>query len=148
MKPYPHHYRVGASAAPEGLVILASEGLEALDTAPPLEFDGPGDCWSPETLLIGAVADCFALTFRAIAKASSFPWKGLQVLASGTLERVDGGPRFSAVQVEATLLVSPDVEPERARRLLEKAERGCLITRSLVCDSTLVSRVEVSGTET
>jgi len=57
MHPYPHLYTVQASASPEGDVPLACAGLPTLTTAPPAEFDGPGDRWSPETLLVGAVAD-------------------------------------------------------------------------------------------
>ena len=72
MERLPHLYRVEASARPEGPVALDSSGLETLSTAPPVQYDGPGDRWSPETLFIGAVVDCFALTFRAVAGASSF----------------------------------------------------------------------------
>ena len=52
MHPYPHHYVVTASAAPEGDVPVSCAGLPGLVTAPPAEFDGPGDRWSPETLLV------------------------------------------------------------------------------------------------
>ena len=51
MHPYPHLYTVQALAARDGDVTLNSTGLPALATAPPAEFDGPGDRWSPETLL-------------------------------------------------------------------------------------------------
>jgi hypothetical protein len=37
--------------------------------AAPAEFGGPGDQWSPESLLAGAIASCFALTFRFVARA-------------------------------------------------------------------------------
>ena len=73
MKPYPHHYQVAASAGVEGEVLLASAGLEPINTAPPVEFDGPGNRWSPETLLVGAIADCFILTFRAVARGCAHP---------------------------------------------------------------------------
>jgi len=145
MKPYPHHYQVEASTDAEGPVALVSGALPVIETAPPEDFDGPGDRWSPETLLVGAVADCFVLTFRAIALASGLAWTHLRATASGTLERVEGGPRFTSIQVEASLVVPMGVEAGRARRLLEKAERGCLITRSLSCPSTLHALVENNG---
>jgi organic hydroperoxide reductase OsmC/OhrA len=142
MKPYPHHYQVEASSDAEGPVALVSGALPRLETAPPEEFGGPGDHWSPETLLVGAVADCFVLTFRAIASASGLAWTRLRATASGTLERVEGGPRFTAIQVDATLAVPEGVDGQRALRLLEKAERSCLVTRSLSCPSTLHAQVE------
>lgn len=144
MKPYPHHYRVEASADAETPVALTSDTLPVLETAPPEEFDGPGGRWSPETLLVGAVADCFVLTFRAIARASGLAWTRLSATASGTLDRVEGGARFTAVHVDASLTVPVGVDQERARRLLEKAERGCLISRSLNCPTTLGARVATS----
>lgn len=143
MKPYPHRYRIEATAAAEGDVALAAPGLPTLETAPPEEFGGPGDRWSPETLLVAAVADCFALTFRAIAKASGLAWRRLSVSSSGTLDRADGAPRFTGLELDALLVVPMGTNDERALRLLEKAEQGCLITRSLVCPSTLRARVEV-----
>jgi organic hydroperoxide reductase OsmC/OhrA len=145
MKPYPHQYCVEVSAAAEGAVALSSGALPTLETAPPEQFDGPGDRWSPETLLVGAVADCFVLTFRAIARASGLTWTRLTATASGTLDRVEGGARFTAVHVDASLTVPAGVDEGRARRLLEKAERGCLITRSLNCASTLEARIAANG---
>lgn len=145
MKPYPHRYVVEADAAPEGSVTLAAAGLTALRSAPPAEFDGPGDQWSPESLLIGAVADCFALTFRGIARASKLAWERLACRAEGTLDRADHVTRFVAVRIEANLTLPAGGNAELGRRLLEKAEKTCLITNSLRCEVTLEPRVSESG---
>jgi organic hydroperoxide reductase OsmC/OhrA len=116
----------------DGDVALGSTGLPALATAPPAEFDGPGDRWSPETLLVGAVADCFVLSFRAVARASKFEWTGLDVNVEGKLDRVEGKTRFTEFHVHATLNVPAGTDPARATTLLEKAEQVCLISNSLV----------------
>jgi peroxiredoxin-like protein len=147
MKPYPHYYEVEARAQSEGSVALVSESLPPLDTAPPEQFGGPGGCWSPETLFVGAVADCFVLTFRAIAGASGLPWTHLRASASGTLDRAEGGLRFTAIEINAALAVPAGVDQARARRLLEKAERGCLITRSLAAPVALAARVDSDGSD-
>src|SRR3954452_11959435 len=78
MQPLPHYYQVRATAEIDGPVVLDSRGLLDLTSAPPSDFDGPGDLWSPETLLVGAVCDCFVLTFRAIAKAAKLAWTRLE----------------------------------------------------------------------
>ena len=145
MKAYPHHYRVEAATDSEGPVWLTAAGLPALESAPPEEFDGPGDRWSPETLLVGAVADCFVLTFRAVAKAAGLSWTRLRVGAAGTLGRADGGARFTAIELDAALEIPAGGSEERALRVLQKAERGCLVTRSLVCPSSLRAWVEIGG---
>src|SRR6185436_13165437 len=59
MRPSPHHYSVTSQAAPNLHVRLNSVGLSELSSEPPAEFGGPGNLWSPETLLLAAVADCF-----------------------------------------------------------------------------------------
>lgn len=142
MKPFPHHYTVSASAEPEGDVAVASAGLEPMHTAPPVEFDGPGDRWSPETLLCGALADCFVLTFRAIARASKLPWLSLEVEVLGTLEREGGNSRFTRFDVEARLRIPVEGDPEAAERALHKAEAGCLISNSLTGARHLVVAIE------
>ncbi|MDH4106125.1 MAG: OsmC family protein [Gammaproteobacteria bacterium] len=131
MHPYPHLYSVQAQAEAAGDVGLNATGLPALATAPPAEFDGPGDRWSPETLLVGAVADCFVLSFRAIARASKLEWTGLDVNVEGKLDRVEGKSRFTEYQVHATLRVPAGTDVARATTLLEKAEHVCLISNSL-----------------
>ena len=120
------------TAAPDGEIALESGGLPALPTHTPPEFDGPGGRWSPETLLAGAVADCFVLTFRAIAKASKLPWVSVDVACTGTLERIERVTRFTRFDLHATLVLPDGAgDADQARRLLARAEETCLITRSL-----------------
>lgn len=143
MQALPHHYPVTATAQSESIVTLEAEGLPALASAPPAQFGGPGDQWSPEDLLVASVADCFILTFRAIAKASKLDWIDLSCKAEGTLDRVERVTRFTAFKVTATLTVPAGTDTGRAGKLLEKAESACLITRSLEADTHLESEVIV-----
>lgn len=147
MQPFPHHYFATATAAPDGDVRLDSEGLPTLATAAPEAFGGPGDRWSPETLLVGAIADCFILTFRAVAQATSLPWTGLSCEAEGTLDRVERVNLFTEIRVRATLQVPPGTDEAQALSTLERAERLCLITNSLSASTHLDARVEVAEAE-
>lgn len=141
MEPLPHRYDVRARAETAGLVTLESAGLAPLSTAAPPDFDGPGDVWSPETLLIGAVADCFILTFRAVARASALQWRHLQCDAEGVLAREEGQLRFTEITLRVRLEVSAETDSGRAERLLDKAERSCLVTASLKTKVRLESQV-------
>jgi organic hydroperoxide reductase OsmC/OhrA len=141
MHPFPHTYAVDASASATGNVTLSADRVVAITSAPPLEFDGPGDQWSPEGLLCAAVADCFILTFRAIARASKYEWKSLQCHVEGVLERADGVTKFTRFRTRATLTVAAGSDMERARMLLDKAEHGCLITNSLTATRELQAEV-------
>jgi len=143
MQEYPHHYAVAASSAADSNVALESPGLESLESAGPAEFGGPGDRWSPETLLVAAVADCFILSFKAIARASRMDWVSLRCDAVGNLEKVDKVTQFTGFRIRATLEVPEGTREDKAQRLLEKAEKSCLVTNSLKADSHLEAEVRV-----
>jgi organic hydroperoxide reductase OsmC/OhrA len=145
MDPFPHRYRVAADMrSSSATVALTSAGLSALDTAAPREFGGGGEHWSPETLLVGAVADCFALSFNAVAAASKFDWHRLTVEVDGTLDRVDRRMLFTAIEIHARLEV-PAASERTAMRILEKSEEACLITNSLSVDVRFDADVVVEG---
>jgi organic hydroperoxide reductase OsmC/OhrA len=139
--PYPHLYAVGAAGQPTGPVSVTAPRLPAIATAPPAEFDGPGDVWSPETLLCASIADCFTLTFRAIARASKFEWTDLTCRVEGVLEKADGVTQFTRFTTYATLEIPRSADATKARTLLEKAEHGCLVTASLRGTRALVAEV-------
>jgi organic hydroperoxide reductase OsmC/OhrA len=126
---------------PEGDVPVSSAGLPVLATAPPAEFDGPGDRWSPETLLCAAVADCFLLSFRGVARAQKMPWTSLQCEVQGTLDRVDGKSRFTHMVVKAALVVPQGTEQDKALKAMERAEHVCLISNSLVAERRVEATV-------
>ena len=141
MHPYPHRYTVQARAEATGDVDLDAERLPTLKTAPPVEFDGPGDRWSPETLLCAAVADCFVLSFRAVARASKLDWQALEASVEGKLDRIEGKSRFTEIVVRATLRVPAGTDHQRAEKLMEKAEQVCLISNSLLAERRLEATV-------
>ncbi|HWO13445.1 MAG TPA: OsmC family protein [Polyangiaceae bacterium] len=145
MQQLPHHYRVSASAPADGDVVLESPRLPTLLSAPPAEFGGPGDHWSPETLLLAALADCFILTFRSVARAAKLPWLSLRCDVEGTLERVERATRFTRFVLSASLDVPEGTSPNDAQRALERAKGACLISSSLVGTTHLDAVVTVAG---
>src|ERR1039457_3253824 len=141
MKPYPHTYSVGARGSTTGIVVVASAGVPILETAPPLEFEGPRDAWSPESLLVAAVANCFILTFRGIARAAKFPWVQLECQVDGVLDRVSGVSQFSKFSTLATLKVKAGTDRTKAQELMERAEKLCLVANSLRAERFLETQV-------
>ncbi|MCK7596681.1 OsmC family protein [Microbulbifer sp. CAU 1566] len=141
MQALPHHYHVTARATADGNVNLTAEGVAPLLSAPPVQFGGPGDQWSPEDLLTAAVADCFILTFRAIAKFNQLEWTSLECSATGTLDKDGRKTCFTAFEVNAKLEVPAGSDKEKAHQLLEKSEESCLVTNSLSAAVTLNAEV-------
>jgi organic hydroperoxide reductase OsmC/OhrA len=144
MEAFPHQYRVSGSGRVAGDVELKAERLPLLRSASPAQFDGPGDRWSPETLLVGAVADCFILTFRAVARASKLSWTSLDCEVTGTLDRVNRVPQFTHFDLRAHLIIPHREDADSAQHALEKAERTCLISSSLKGSVRLQGSVEAT----
>lgn len=141
MHAFPHHYQVSAYASAEGDVSLKADKLADIPSQAPAEFGGPGDRWSPETLLTAAVADCFALGFRAIAAASKVAFTELNVDVEGVLDREGRAMKFTEMHISAELVVPEGVDADKAERLLHKAEESCLITNSLNLECQLKTSV-------
>ncbi len=131
MHPYPHSYRAAAAGAPAGTVRCTSAGLPDLETSAPPEFDGPEGYWSPETLLVASIADCYVLSFRAVARASRLEWERLEVQVDATLDKVADVTRFTGYVIRPRLTLADPAREGLARTVLEKSKRVCLVTNSL-----------------
>ena len=143
MQGFPHHYLATASGGNEGSVVVSGEGLPELDTQAPPQFGGPEGVWSPETMLSAAVANCFILSFRAIARASKFEWNSLECSVEGVLDRPERVTFFTAFNIHVVLHLPNDTKMEMAQRLLEKAEEICLVTASLKSETSLTTDIQV-----
>lgn len=131
MKPLPHVYEVDLAGGADGYAKVLAEGMPELQTAPPLDFDGPGDAWSPEHLLLAAVETCFLFTLRSIARASKLEFLSLELSGQGKVDRKDGATRFVEIVLRPRLRLSPGADKDRALRILEKSEKACLVSASL-----------------
>jgi organic hydroperoxide reductase OsmC/OhrA len=60
---------------------------------------------------------------------------------AGPVDRVDGVVRFTHLHLQARLALPAGGDVERAKRLLEKAEKACLVTNSLALEPTLTMEV-------
>tara|TARA_B110000503_G_scaffold116944_1_gene176464 strand:+ start:1866 stop:2303 length:438 start_codon:yes stop_codon:yes gene_type:complete len=143
MQELPHHYIVSARGSiSTSHIVVSSVGTCDITTDTPAEFGGPGDQWSPEALLMAAVADCFVLTFRAIAHASKCEWHDIHCVATGTLDREDRVTRFTDVALTVKLTLPSGGDHRKVDRLLHKAEEHCLITNSMSSTITLSTHIQ------
>ena len=111
---------------------LESPGLASLEVASPPEFHGHEGVWTPEHYFVAAVNSCFMTTFLAIAEMSKLEFVSFDCKAVGKLEKVEGiGLQMTEVIVRPKLLIRHGKDLERAQRILEKAEKNCLISNSI-----------------
>jgi len=146
-----HTYRTSARWTGRRSGQVEAEGVaEPLRFSAPPEFQGEAGQWSPETLLLAAANTCFLTTFVAIAEFSKLELAGVEMSAEAHLERVPGqGYRFTEMVLRPVIVLAHDTDREKAARLLEKAEKSCIVARSLETplrvEATLRTEAPVHG---
>ena len=138
---YTYHARAQWHQLDRGFVELEHGAPRLINFSAPPEFGGEPGFWTPEHFLLAAVTSCFVATFRAVATASRLDFQGIEVAADGLLEKESGGFRFTKISLKPTVIIFAEPERERAQRLLEKAEKLCLVTRSLSCTVELEPKI-------
>jgi peroxiredoxin-like protein len=131
MHELPHHYSVTVSGHPQGSLNVFADHLPALAVNAPSQFDGPGDKWSPEELLMAAAANCFVLSFRTVAKLAKLDWLSIECHCKGELDKVERSMLFTKITISVTLLVADAASRSKAETLLRKAEKICIVSNSL-----------------
>jgi peroxiredoxin-like protein len=141
-----HSYRVVAwwSSGKTGLAKTDSAPNAIHFTAPP-EFGGLEGRWTPESLLLCAVAGCFTTTFRAIAEYSKFEYSDLEVQVEGAIQKVESGYAFTQIILRPNLSITSDAEQARALRLLHKTSNLCLVSRAISVPQVFEPHVQVNA---
>jgi peroxiredoxin-like protein len=128
-----------------GIVEAGQSIPRTINFAAPPEFGGEPGLWTPEHLLLSSVSTCFVATFRAVAEASKLEIHGLEVAAEGLVEKQEGGFRFTRITLRPLLTIVHEADRERAGRLLEKAERICLVARSILATMVVEAKILVEA---
>ena len=137
-----YSYKVSAHWTMHKRGIVEAESIpRTINFAAPPEFGGEPGLWTPEHFLLAAVSTCFTATFRAIAEFSKLEFGGLELNAEGEVAKQEGGLRFTRILLKPVLTIHDEKDRERAGRLLEKAERVCLVSRSLACTIVLEPKI-------
>jgi peroxiredoxin-like protein len=139
-----HEYRVKAfCAGPRKGVVQAEGVLSSISFSAPPEFLGESGRWTPEHFLVAAVASCFVSTFSGMAEKSRLEFASFNMDAEGVLWNEDGIWRFMEIKLRPVVAILNEVDRDRIIRLLEKAEKSCLIARSLQCKVVLFPTVKI-----
>jgi len=114
------------------------DGLQTLAVATPPEFDGNAGLWSPEHLFVASVASCYMTTLLAIAGVSRVEIRSLEIPAVGVVERgEDRLYSIPSIVLRPHITLATEADLPRAERLAEKADRVCMVSRSLKTEVTV-----------
>ena len=139
-----HTYSIKAASKKVRSGVVAAEGVEhSISFSAPPEFRDLAGHWTPEHFLVTVVASCYVSTCSGIAEVSRFEFHSLDLEAEGILKKEEGGWRFSTINLCPRLKIAREEDRERAFPLLEQAEKGCLIARSLNCSIAVTPEIKV-----
>ena len=105
------------------------------------ELGGLQGRWTPEQLLLCALAGCFTTTFNDIARGAKFEYTDLEVEIEGTVRRSrTAGCGFNEILIRPRLTVQS--EDQREAGLLRRTKSICMISRAVTVPQTLEPTVE------
>ena len=119
---------------------ISSSAPNAIHFSAPPEFGGLGGRWTPEGLLLSAVASCYTTTFHALAQHSKLEYADLEVEVEGSVRETDSGSSFNEIAIRPNLTISSEEDETRALRLLQKAKTACLVARALAVEQKFEPR--------
>jgi peroxiredoxin-like protein len=123
---------------------LRAPVLPGLKVDAPPEFKGHDGVWTPEHLFVASVNSCFMTTFLAIAENSKLDFVSFHANARGKLEKLEGqGFVMTEITLHPKLVIRNERDFERANRILEKAEKHCLISNSIKTETKLESEIKL-----
>jgi len=141
-----HVYKTGLRWEAQRRGVLSSPGLPDLPVATPPEFPGGhAGIWSPEHLFVASAEVCLMTTFLAIAENSKLEYLEYRSQAEGTVEKTDQGFMVTGITIRPRVTVKDPALRERALRIIEKAEKACLISKSMKTPVTLQAEVVAPG---
>ena len=107
------------------------------------ELGGLQGRWTPEQLLLCALAGCFTTTFHDVARSAKFEYTDLEVEIEGCVRRSRAaGCAFSEILIRPRLTVNSEDQSEAGLNLLRRTKAMCLISRAITVPQTLEPTVE------
>ncbi len=97
----------------------------------PVEFDGPGNGFSPEDLFAQALTNCFVATFKVMAERSKVSFERLEANGLLTVDRNEKSQPTMKSFLLQIRLTKPS-HPERASTLVKKAMETGFILNSVL----------------
>lgn len=117
--------------------MISCAGKPDVEVATPPEFKGHENIWSPEDLFVASANVCLMTTFLAVAERAGLAFSSYESTAEGQLELVEGKFQFTAITIRPSITLKLGGDAAKAKELIEKAERNCLISNSMKAEMIL-----------
>lgn len=107
------------------------------------ELGGLQGRWTPEQLLLCALAGSFTTTFNEVARGVKFEYTDLEVEIEGSVHRSrTAGCNFNEILIRPRLTVASEDQREAGLTLLRRTKSICMISRAISVPQTMEPAVE------
>ena len=139
-----HRFPVAVEWRGDRVACASVRGKQPLEVATSPEFRGTHpELWSPEDLLVAALASCYAVTLVSLAEWRGIPLRGLSVDGLGHVERREDG-RFAFVAIDLQVKVETDEATlAAAEEAARETKEACLV--SIALDAPVHLELEISA---
>jgi peroxiredoxin-like protein len=112
---------------------IESGNLKTQVSIPP-EMEGPGVGTNPDEMLLGAAATCYIITLAAMMERSRLEKEDLTMTSEGIVDVTKGVITYKKIIHRPVIVLkstSTVNDEELARKLAERAESSCMISRAI-----------------
>ena len=111
--------------------IISSEGKTIIDGSSDPSFRGDKTKYSPEDLLVASISACHMLWFLHLCADAKIIVEEYTDTATGIMEETpDGGGRFREVTLRPDVVITDELQIEKASKLHDRANKLCFIANS------------------
>jgi osmotically inducible protein OsmC len=133
----------GSLARGAGTLTSGSGALDQLPVTWVSRTERPDGRTSPEELIAGAHASCFAMALALVLGENKTPPERVAVSAACTLDELAGVPRITAIELAVRAQV-PGLDPADLERMIERAGNLCPVSDALRGNVKINVRSELS----
>ncbi|MGM0776152.1 MAG: OsmC family protein [Bacillota bacterium] len=112
---------------------IETGGLRTKVSIPP-EMDGPGIGTNPDEMLLGAAATCYIITLATMMERSRLEKDDLTMESVGVVDVTKGVITYRKIIHRPVIVLKADADEKDhalARKLAQKAEASCMISRAI-----------------
>lgn len=135
----------GAEDERRGNHSVRFEGRPDLEVSAAPQYKGDPNCLNPEELFLSSLISCQMLTYLALAQHGGLDVLAYEDHATATLAIADRRMRMTTVTLRPRIRLAADADPEKAKKLVERAHQGCFIANSVSCDVVIEPEIAVDA---
>lgn len=109
----------------------------------PSLMDGPGVGTNPDEMLLGAASTCYTITLAAMLERNGIEILDFNVESEGWVDVTKGIFTYEKITHHVYLKLPPEADEIKTRKLAERAEGGCMISRAISGNVKLESIITI-----